>query len=188
MLFCDLNGILLIFDEIATGFGRTGRLFASEYAGVTPDIMTIGKALTAGSISLAIAAASDMVADPIDVFLHGPTFMANPLACAAASASLDLLGSYDWRAETARIERRQKESLAPCRDCPNVRDVRVLGAIGVLEIERIPGAEITQKIVLETGVWLRPYDHFIYTMPPFVTDNAVLDRIAAAMRILSDAV
>ena len=185
---CSKHGILLIFDEIATGFGRTGRLFASEYAGVTPDIVTIGKALTAGSISLAVAAASDMVAEPIDVFLHGPTFMANPLACAAASASLDLLGSYDWRTETARIERRLKESLAPCRDCPNVRDVRVLGAIGVLEVERIPDPEITQKIVLETGVWLRPYDHFIYTMPPFVTDNAALDCIAAAMRKLADAV
>ena len=185
---CSKHGILLIFDEIATGFGRTGRLFASEYAGVTPDIMTIGKALTAGSISLAVAAASDMVAEPIDVFLHGPTFMANPLACAAASASLDLLGSYDWRVETARIERRLKESLAPCCDCPNVRDVRVLGAIGVLEVERIPDPEITQKIVLETGVWLRPYDRFIYTMPPFVTDNAALDRIADAMRKLADAV
>ena len=185
---CTARGILLIFDEIATGFGRIGRLFASEYAGVTPDIMTVGKALTAGSISLAVAAASDMVAAPIDVFLHGPTFMANPLACAAACASLDLLGSYDWRAETARIERRLKEDLAPCRAYPNVRDVRVLGAVGVLEVERIPDPETTRKIVLETGVWLRPYDHFVYTMPPFVTDDASLDRIADAMRMLADAV
>lgn len=185
---CSARGILLIFDEIATGFGRTGRLFASEYAGVTPDIMTIGKALTAGTISLAVAAASDRVAAPIQVFLHGPTFMANPLACAAACASLDLLGAYDWKSEVARIETHLKAALAPCRDCPNVRDVRVLGAVGVLEVGRIPSPETTQRIVLETGVWLRPYDRFIYTMPPFVTDNAALDRIASAMRSLADAV
>lgn len=185
---CTERGILLIFDEIATGFGRTGRLFASEYAGVQPDIMTIGKALTAGTISLAAAAASDRVAAPIRAFLHGPTFMANPLACAAACASLDLLGSYDWKSEVARIESRLKADLASCRTCPNVRDVRVLGAVGVLEVDRIPDPETTQKIVLETGVWLRPYDHFIYTMPPFVTDDAALDRIAAAMRKLADAV
>ncbi len=185
---CTERGILLIFDEIATGFGRTGRLFASEYAGVRPDIMTIGKALTAGTISLAVAAASDRVAAPIRAFLHGPTFMANPLACAAACASLDLLGSYDWKSEVSRIESRLKANLAPCRDCPNVRDVRVLGAVGVLEVDRIPDPETTQRIVLETGVWLRPYDHFIYTMPPFVTDDAALDRIASAMRSLADAV
>ena len=185
---CTERGILLIFDEIATGFGRTGRLFASEYAGVTPDIMTIGKALTAGTISLAVAAASDRVTAPIRVFLHGPTFMANPLACVAACASLDLLGSYNWKSEVARIESRLKANLAPCRECPNVRDVRVLGAVGVLEVDRIPDPETTQRIVLETGVWLRPYDHFIYTMPPFVTDNAALVRIASAMRSLADAV
>lgn len=185
---CSERGILLIFDEIATGFGRTGKLFAAEHAGVTPDIMTIGKALTAGTISLAVAAASDQVAAPIEVFLHGPTFMANPLACAAACASIDLLGTYDWHAETARIERHLKEKLAPCRTSPNVRDVRVLGAVGVLEVNCIPAPETTQKIVLETGVWLRPYDHFIYTMPQFITDNAALDRIAAAMRMLADAV
>ena len=185
---CSERGILLIFDEIATGFGRTGRLFASEYAGVVPDIMTIGKALTAGSISLAVAATSDAVAAPIEIFLHGPTFMANPLACAAACASLDLLDTYDWKSEVARIEKHLKTVLAPCRACPNVRDVRVLGAVGVLEVERIPSPEATRKIVLETGVWLRPYGHFIYTMPPFVTDDAALDRIAAAMRMLADAV
>lgn len=185
---CTARGILLIFDEIATGFGRTGRLFASEYAGVTPDIMTIGKALTAGSISLAVAAASDAVAAPIEVFLHGPTFMANPLACAAACAAIDLLDAYDWKSEVARVERRLKERLAPCAACPNVRDVRVLGAVGVLEVDRIPSPETTREIVLKTGVWLRPYDHFIYTMPPFVTDDAALDRIAAAMRELADAV
>ena len=185
---CMARGVLLIFDEIATGFGRTGRLFASEYAGVTPDIMTIGKALTAGTISLAVAAATDQVAAPIETFLHGPTFMANPLACAAACASLGVLNSYDWKSEVARIETQLKNTLAPCCACPNVRDVRVLGAVGVLEVDRIPSPETTQKIVLETGVWLRPYDHFIYTMPPFVTDDASLKRIANAMRILADAV
>ena len=185
---CTERGILLIFDEIATGFGRTGRLFASEHAGIQPDIMTIGKALTAGTISLAVAAASDRVAAPIQAFLHGPTFMANPLACAAACASLDLLSSYDWKSEVNRIESRLKANLASCRACANVRDVRVLGAVGVLEVDRIPDPETTQKIVLETGIWLRPYDHFVYTMPPFVTDDAALDRIASAMRILADAV
>ena len=99
-----------------------------------------------------------------------------------------MLDSYDWESEVARIERHLKAALAPCRDCPNVRDVRVLGAVGVLEVDRIPSPETTQRIVLETGVWLRPYDRFIYTMPPFVTDNAALDRIASAMRSLADAV
>jgi len=185
---CDRHGVLLIFDEIATGFGRTGRTFASDYAGVLPDIMTVGKALTAGSVSLAVAAASDRVAEPIDVFLHGPTFMANPIACAAAAASVELFLSRDWGAETARIERRLKTALAPCRACPNVKDVRVLGAVGVLEVERIPDPETTRKIALETGVWLRPYDRFVYTMPPFITDDAGIDRIAEAMRALAYAV
>jgi len=185
---CDRHGVLLIFDEIATGFGRTGRTFASDYAGVLPDIMTVGKALTAGSVSLAVAAASDRVAEPIDVFLHGPTFMANPIACAAAAASVELFLSRDWGAETARIERRLKTALAPCRACPNVKDIRVLGAVGVLEVERIPDPETTRKIALETGVWLRPYDRFVYTMPPFITDDAGIDRIAEAMRALADAV
>ena len=185
---CDRHGVLLIFDEIATGFSRTGRTFASDYAGVLPDIMTVGKALTAGSVSLALAAASDRVAEPIDVFLHGPTFMANPIACAAAAASVELFLSRDWGAETARIERRLKTALAPCRACPNVKDVRVLGAVGVLEVERIPDPETTRTIALETGVWLRPYDRFVYTMPPFITDDAGIDRIAEAMRALAYAV
>ena len=183
---CDRYGIVLIFDEIATGFGRTGRLFASHYAGVVPDIMCIGKALTAGSVTLACAVASDRIAEPIPALLHGPTFMANPIACAAAAASLDVLESFDWQAHTARIERRLKALLKPCAALRNVRDVRVLGAVGVLEVERIPDPETAQKIVLETGVWLRPFDHFIYTMPPFVVTDDELARIAAAMERLAD--
>lgn len=183
---CDRHGIVLIFDEIAAGFWRTGRLFASEYAGVVPDIMCIGKALTAGCMTLACAAASRKIAEPIQTFLHGPTFMANPLACAAACASLDIMRSRDWGLEVARIEKAFKRNLEPFRSLPNVRDVRVLGAVGVLEVERLPDPAAIRGIVLETGVWLRPYAHFVYAMPPFVVTDRELERIAAAMGKLAD--
>ncbi len=184
---CDRHGIVLIFDEIATGFGRTGRLFAQEYAGVKPDIMCIGKLLTGGEITLAAAVASARIADPIPALMHGPTFMANPLACAAAKASVKLLSSYDWKGNVARIESVLKKQLEPCRALPNVKDVRVLGAVGVLEVGKIPSPETTQKIVLETGVWLRPYANFIYTMPPYITPDSELEQIASAMKRLAEA-
>lgn len=183
---CDAHGILLIFDEIATGFGRTGKLFASHYAGIEPDIMCIGKALTAGCMSLACAAASERIAAAIPALLHGPTFMANPLACAAASAALDLLNETDWRTHTARIERTLKQGLAAYRGMRNVRGVRVLGAVGVLEVEHIPDPETVRKTALETGVWLRPFDHFVYTMPPFITPEDELEQIISAMGRLVD--
>ena len=182
---CDELDIVLIFDEIATGFWRTGRRFASEYAGVVPDVLCIGKALTAGCITLACAVASARIAEPIPVFLHGPTFMANPIACAAAAASVELLSDDRWGQETSRIEAILKQLLAPCRDLANVRSVRVLGAVGVLETERIPDPETVLSTARETGVWLRPYDHFIYTMPPFVTTDEQLERIAGAMARLA---
>jgi adenosylmethionine-8-amino-7-oxononanoate aminotransferase len=187
---CDEQGILLIFDEIATGFGRTGKRFASEYAGVIPDIMTVGKILTGGSISLAAAIATPAVAETVcsgeaGAFMHGPTYMANPLACAAGCASMRLMESYDWQGAVLRIERELKEQLEPYRSLPNVKDVRVLGAIGVLELEEMPSPEQVQHVVRSTGVWLRPFDHYVYTMPPFITSSGEVSRITQAMRRLA---
>ncbi len=178
---CDKHDIVLIFDEIATGFGRTGERFACYHAGVTPDVMCIGKALTAGAITMACAITTQRIADPIPVLLHGPTYMGNPLACAVACASMDLFDSYDWKAHAKRIEKRLQEKLPQFKDLPNVQDVRALGAVGVLDVKKIPDEEAVRKIVLETGVWLRPESHFIYTMPPFITPDEDLDRIIDAM-------
>jgi len=183
---CDEQGILLIFDEIATGFGRTGKRFASEYAGVIPDIMTVGKILTGGSISLAAAIATPAVAETVcsgeaGAFMHGPTYMANPLACAAGCASMRLMESYDCQGAVLRIERELQEQLAPYRALPNVKEVRVLGAIGVLELHEMPSPEVVQQVVRETGVWLRPFDHYLYTMPPFITSSEEISHITQAM-------
>jgi len=183
---CDEQGILLIFDEIATGFGRTGKRFACEHTGVLPDIMTVGKILTGGSISLAAAIATSAVAETVcsgetGAFMHGPTYMANPLACAAGCAAMRIMDSYDWQGAVLRIERELKEQLAPYRALPNVRDVRVLGAIGVLELHEAPSPETVQQVVRETGVWLRPFDHYLYTMPPFITTSEEILRITRAM-------
>ena len=184
---CNSRGILLIFDEIATGFGRTGELWAQNYSSVVPDIMCIGKALTAGTITLAAAVASSAVADVIPAFMHGPTFMANPLACAAAKAAVELLDCYDWRGNVKRIESELKAGLEPFRTLPNVRDVRVLGAVGVLEVKKLPCPDFVMKTVRETGVWLRPYGKFVYTMPPFIASTEDVRRIVAAMGVLADA-
>ena len=178
---CSKYDIVLIFDEIATGFGRTGERFACQYADVTPDVMCIGKALTAGAITMACAITTRRIADPIPVLLHGPTYMGNPMACAVACASLDLFAHYDWKANVKRIEAKLQELLPQYRSLPNVRDVRVLGAVGVLDVEKIPDEEAVRKLVLETGVWLRPESHFIYTMPPFITPDEDVARIAEAM-------
>ncbi len=183
---CSERGILLAIDEIATGFGRIGRYFACEYAGVTPDIMCVGKGLTGGSITLAAAIASEQVAEticatPPGKFMHGPTFMANPVACAAGVASLRLFDSYDWKAKVDAIESQLKRELAPYREHPNVTDVRVLGAIGVVELKTPPAPERVQKLVRETGVWLRPFGPWLYTMPPFVTPPEEISIIVDAM-------
>jgi adenosylmethionine-8-amino-7-oxononanoate aminotransferase len=183
---CDEQGILLIFDEIATGFGRTGKRFALEHAGVKPDIMTVGKILTGGSVSLAAAITTQHVAETIcsaspGAFMHGPTYMANPIACAAGCAAMRVMDAYDWQNAVLHIERELQDQLDPYRRYSNVKDVRVLGAIGVLELHEMPSPERVQSIVRATGVWLRPFEHYLYTMPPFVTSSEEILQITQAM-------
>lgn len=183
---CDELGILLILDEIATGFYRSGRLFACEYAGVEPDIMCVGKALTAGYMSFAATLASDDVADTISnggvgLFMHGPTFMANPLACAAANASLDLVLQPQTPLNVLRIEKKLKDGLAAARDIKGVADARALGAIGVLEMEKPIDMAKAQELLIERGVWLRPFGRLLYTMPPYISTDSQLERITSAM-------
>ncbi|HEU4582772.1 MAG TPA: adenosylmethionine--8-amino-7-oxononanoate transaminase [Polyangiaceae bacterium] len=183
---CDRSGLLLIADEIATGFGRTGKLFACEHAGVTPDILCLGKALTGGTLSLAATLARPHVAEGLarsgpGLLMHGPTFMGNPLACAVALALLAALDRFDWRARVAEIEAQLQRELEPCRAHPRVRDVRVLGAIGVLELhEPIDLGELVPRLV-DRGVWLRPFGKLLYTMPPYVISAAELSQVTAAM-------
>lgn len=183
---CDELGILLILDEIATGFYRSGRLFACEYAGVEADIMCVGKALTGGYMSFAATLASDDVADTISnggvgLFMHGPTFMANPLACAAANASLDLVLQPQTPLNVLRIEKKLKDGLAAARDIKGVADARALGAIGVLEMEKPIDMAKAQELLIERGVWLRPFGRLLYTMPPYISTDSQLERITSAM-------
>ena len=190
-LLCDRYGILLILDEIASGFYRTGPRFAMIHAGIKPDIMCIGKALTGGSITMAACVASEKVADTITnskipAFMHGPTYMANPLACAAGIASLSLFESRDYASSVARIEKRLKANLEPLRSLENAADVRVLGAIGVLELKAKPSADDILKVIKETGVWLRPFCNYVYTMPPFITSDAEVDRICEAIKMIGE--
>ena len=179
---CDRHGLLLILDEIATGFGRTGALFAAEHAGVVPDVMCVGKALTGGYITLAATLCSARVADGLSgPLMHGPTYMANPLATATALASTDLLADGAWREHVARIERGLRIGLGPARELPGVTDVRVLGAIGVIELERPVDVAAVTRAAVDRGVWLRPFRELIYAMPPYVTDDEDVNRIAGAM-------
>ncbi|MBP8533288.1 adenosylmethionine--8-amino-7-oxononanoate transaminase [Streptomyces sp. MK37H] len=187
---CDEHDVLLVFDEIATGFGRSGALFAAEHAGVCPDVMCLGKALTGGYLTLAATLCTPRVAEGISrgevpVLAHGPTFMGNPLATAVACASIDLLLSYDWRQEVKRIETGLRDGLAEAAAMPGVRDVRVLGAIGVVQLDRpmddAAMAAATRAAVRE-GVWLRPFRDLLYTMPPYITGDHDLARICAAVR------
>jgi adenosylmethionine-8-amino-7-oxononanoate aminotransferase len=189
---CDEHGALLIFDEIAAGFYRTGPLWAHSRAGIVPDIMTVGKALTGGHMTLAATLASAKVADTISsgapsAFMHGPTYMANPLACAAACASLDLFASGDYETKTRTIERIFRNRLKALRSLPNVRDVRVLGAAGVVEVNAMPAQNDIQRVIRKHGVWLRPFANFIYSMPPLVSDENTVERIVAAIVDLSSA-
>lgn len=189
---CDERGILLIFDEIAAGCYRTGPRWAHSRADVTPDIMTVGKALTGGHLTLAATLASRKVADAISAgspsaFMHGPTYMANPLACAAACASLELFAQSDYAAKVARIERQFRDGLEPVRGKPNVRDVRVLGAAGVVEVGRLPAMADIARVIRAHGVWLRPFCNFIYAMPPLVSDEGTIDRIVGALTDLASA-
>ncbi|MCW2943339.1 MAG: adenosylmethionine-8-amino-7-oxononanoateaminotr ansferase [Actinoallomurus sp.] len=188
----DGHDVLLILDEIATGFGRTGTLFGCEHAGVSPDIMCVGKALTGGYLTMAATLCTDRVARGISegeagVLMHGPTYMANPLACAAAVASIGLLRERDWRAEVAGIEKSLTEGLEPARHLPGVTDVRVLGAIGVIETTAPVDVAAVQDVVMAHGVWLRPFRNLIYTMPPYVTGPADVARITDAMVAAAEA-
>ncbi|HGN2300709.1 TPA: adenosylmethionine--8-amino-7-oxononanoate transaminase [Proteus mirabilis] len=183
---CDEFNVLLIADEIATGFGRTGKLFACEHAGISPDIMCVGKALTGGYMTLSATLTTRHIADTISqgdagCFMHGPTYMGNPLACAVANASLSLLEQGHWVNQVAQIEDQLKTELLPLKQAKSVKDVRVLGAIGVVEMVELVNMAKLQKYFVDEGVWIRPFGQLIYIMPPYIISPEKLTKLTQAI-------
>ncbi|HIF46948.1 adenosylmethionine--8-amino-7-oxononanoate transaminase [Candidatus Thioglobus sp.] len=181
---CQQHQVLFILDEIATGFGRTGELFALEYVDVEPDILCLGKALTGGYMTLAATLTSDEISNTVGTLMHGPTFMANPLACSVANASIDLLLNSPWQDNIANIEAILNSELSSLRTEDNVADVRILGAIGVVELTHDIDIEKAQQLLIEQGVWLRPYGKLLYTMPPFIISKQELLSITTAIKMV----